>query len=73
MPVDGCFGCKVLGVGFDGGHVTRTVPVLNDETGQRTGSHIQHRDGRQDALANPGTVKVSLLRKGKVVIPDGAS
>lgn len=55
-PVDGCFGCKVSGLGFDGGHMTK---VTVDEFKSRI---TEHRDGRQDALVRP--VSVTVARKG---------
>ena len=49
QPVDGCFGCKVLGIGYDGKHTTRLV---------REGNAVirKYRNGRQDVTITPKTV-----------------
>ena len=47
VPVEGCFGCKVSAVRFDGGHRTR---VTTDENRATT---VEHRDGRQDVTVRP--------------------
>lgn len=57
-PRDDCFGCKVAGLGYDGGHVTK---VTVDEFKSRI---TEHRDGRQDALVRP--VSVTVARKGLI-------
>lgn len=64
QPVDGCMGCKVLGLGYDGGHLTKVSVVPNEATGQVAGQTTEHRDGRQDAIARPESLVVSL--KGRV-------
>jgi hypothetical protein len=43
-PVKGCFGCKVSGLGFDGGHTTRST------TDEHHATVTEHRSGRQDVL-----------------------
>ena len=64
-PVPDCFGCQVLGVGFQGlqarhgADPVQVVPVIADEgprRGQSTGEHRVHWDGRQDAFVRPGAV-----------------
>lgn len=57
QPVEGCMGCKVLGLGFDGRTTTRT---RRDELGA---SITEHRDGRQDVTIQPRQV-VATTRKG---------
>lgn len=47
--VPGCFGCKVLGIGVDGKHLTKTVRVTADDGPQTVGTQTEHRDGRMDA------------------------
>lgn len=48
--VEGCFGCKVKSLGYDGGHLTKsTKDELNNTT-------TQHRDGRVDVVVRPETV-----------------
>jgi hypothetical protein len=51
--VDGCFGCKVASVGYDGQHQTRII---------RDGRNFvrQHRNGRQDVQINPETVRIKI-------------
>lgn len=58
-PVDGCFGCKVMGIGYDGQHTTQVKPVIGEDTGRVVGRTRDHRDGRRDAIARPETVVVS--------------
>jgi hypothetical protein len=53
QDVDGCFGCKVLGVGYDAGHRTKTTV---DEFKSRI---TEHRDGRQDVMVRPVSVTVT--------------
>jgi hypothetical protein len=53
-PVDGCFGCKVQSIGFDGQHYTRTT---RDEAGNDT---TEHRSGRVDVNINASAAKVRL-------------
>jgi hypothetical protein len=56
-PVDGCFGCKVAGLGFQGlrsrsKDPVQKVPVVADEgprAGRTVGQSDVHWDGRQDA------------------------
>ena len=50
--VDGCFGCKVLGIGYDSHVTTRTT---RDEAGNDT---TEHRSGRVDIRINADPVKV---------------
>lgn len=50
-PVENCFGCKVSSIGFDGGHLTKTV---RDEVGSDI---TLHRSGRVDVMINPQPVK----------------
>lgn len=57
--VPGCFGCKTLGIGVDRKHLTRKTIVPSDSTGRPAGYHVEHRDGRQDAVARPGAVQIS--------------
>lgn len=42
--VEGCFGCKVGGVGYDGKHMTKAT------TDDMKNTTTEHRDGRQDVL-----------------------
>ncbi|MGD2042042.1 MAG: hypothetical protein PVJ28_00210 [Acidimicrobiia bacterium] len=53
-PVEGCFGCKVQSIGFDGRHLTRTT---RDEAGHDT---TEHRSGRVDVNINAKAAKVRL-------------
>lgn len=57
-PVEGCFGCKVAGLGFQGlrsrhgADPVQKVPVIADEgarAGRPVGRSDVHWDGRQDA------------------------
>lgn len=52
QDVPGCFGCKTLGIGFDGDHTTKQHTDQHD-----TGSVVvtEHRDGRADVLVRPDT------------------
>jgi hypothetical protein len=68
-PVDGCFGCRVLGIGFQGlqsrygSDPVETKPVVGDEgsrSGRVMGEHHVHWDGRRDAVARPPTMKYRL-------------
>lgn len=52
-PVEGCFGCKCLGIGYDGKHTTR---VTTDENKARI---TEHRDGRQDVLIRAPRTRVT--------------
>jgi hypothetical protein len=45
-PVDGCFGCRVDGIGVDRKHLTRTT---RDELGNDT---REHRNGSVDVRIN---------------------
>jgi hypothetical protein len=58
LPVEGCFGCKVTGLGFQGlrsrqgTDPVQKVPVVADEgprAGRTVGRSDVHWDGRQDA------------------------
>lgn len=53
-PVDGCFGCKALSVGFDGGTLTRAATDENNAT------LTEHRDGRVDVTVRPKPTAVGL-------------
>lgn len=59
-PVEGCFGCKVLGLGYDGHVLTKTERVVNENNGGLAGTTTEHRDGRIDAVARPDTVQFSM-------------
>ena len=59
-PVENCFGCKTLGIGFQGlqsrlgADPVQTVPIVADDgnrAGQTVGRHEIHWDGRKDAVA----------------------
>lgn len=56
-PVDGCFGCKAIGVGVDTGKTVRTIrhPATPDGAGATV---TQHRDGRQDVTVHAPRVAV---------------
>ena len=62
--VPGCFGCKVLSIGYQGLRThsldpTRTTRVVREEgplAGQTAGHHVEHWDGRQDAVVTPPTI-----------------
>lgn len=57
VPVEGCFGCKVLGVGFDGRHTSRSTRI--PRTPEQLGATVtEHRDGRQDTTVHAPTVRV---------------
>lgn len=67
-PVDGCFGCKALGVGVQtlrsryGPDPVRRMPVVADDgplRGRPTGYHTQHWDGRQDATIHAPAVAMT--------------
>lgn len=58
QPVDGCFGCKVSGVGFDGGHLTRST------TDENRATITEHRDGRQDVTVRPRPIRAKLTVEG---------
>jgi hypothetical protein len=51
--VEGCIGCKVLGLGYDGGHLTRAV------TDEHNNTTTYHRSGRQDVLIRAPRVTLS--------------
>lgn len=53
--VDGCFGCKVASVGYDGRHYTRTTVTRTDVD---TGKVTEHRSGRRDVQVHPRTLKI---------------
>lgn len=63
LPVDDCFGCKVASIGYDGGHVQRRTVVPNEDNGRPAGFHVEHRNGRQDAVVRPESVHVQVIRK----------
>lgn len=64
LPVEDCFGCKVMGLGYDAGNTTKVTPVTSEDTGRIVGRTRDHRDGRRDAIAQPETVVLS-RRGGK--------
>jgi hypothetical protein len=64
-PVDGCYGCKVIGVGVQalqirhGADPTRRVPVVREvgpTRGTVGGYHTEHWDGRRDATVQPAAI-----------------
>jgi hypothetical protein len=67
-PVEGCFGCKVLGIGWQGkqsaagGRRSNPIerrPVTADDgpaAGTTVGRHEVHWSGRQDAVVRAPTV-----------------
>jgi len=66
-PVEGCFGCKALGIGVQtlqsrhGADPVQRVPVVADDgprRGRPTGHHTIHWDGRQDATVRAPAVAV---------------
>ncbi len=63
--VPGCFGCKALGVGFQGLQSRRgkdpveTTLVRSDENGRTVGAHHEHWDGRRDATVTAPSVAVT--------------
>jgi hypothetical protein len=66
QPVADCFGCKGLGLGFQGlksqsDDPTRNVPVVAEEGvrgGNTIGQHTEHWDGRQDATVFAPNIKL---------------
>lgn len=65
VDVEGCFGCKALGVSVatlrirHGADPVERVPVVREEgrlAGTVGGYHAKHWDGRQDATVCPPTV-----------------
>jgi hypothetical protein len=70
-PVDvpGCFGCKCLGIRYQGHRSRqgkdpiRRTPAIADHgprAGKPAGYHTDHWDGRRDATVHPGAVRVRL-------------
>jgi hypothetical protein len=69
-PVEGCFGCKVLGIGWQGkqsaaggrrADPVERQPVVADDgpsRGRVVGAHRVHWDGRQDARVQAPTVRL---------------
>lgn len=55
-PVEGCFGCKVSTVGYDGRHLTRSA------TDERRATITEHRDGRQDVTVRAPGVRMRLAQ-----------
>jgi len=53
VAVEGCFGCKVIGIGYDSGVTTR---VTRDEAGNDT---REHRSGRVDIKINAPHIRVT--------------
>lgn len=74
MPTDEdrAFVEKVRTVGFRRTFkpgATRTVDVVNEDTGRKAGEHVEHYDGSQDARAMPEPLRLELrVKKGG---PDG--
>jgi hypothetical protein len=60
QPVDDCFTCRMLSIGYDGGHTTKVTVV--DERGSRV---REHRTGREDVIVCPPHVSVKLERKAE--------
>jgi hypothetical protein len=64
QEVAGCFGCQTLNVGVQtlqikhGSNPVQTKPVVSERNGRKVGEHRVHWDGRQDALAQPGPIKL---------------
>ena len=64
--VDGCFGCKALGVGYQGlqsrqgADPVQVVPVRGDVDGRRVGEQHEHWDGRRDATVTAPSVLVKM-------------
>lgn len=58
QSIDGCFGCKVSAVGFDGGHSTRVT--LDENLSETT----EHRDGRQSVIVRPKSVRLMTKVRG---------
>jgi hypothetical protein len=56
IPIEGCFGCKVSGVAFDGGHLTRSA------VDEHRSTITEHRDGRQDVTVRPPRVRMRLAQ-----------
>ncbi len=62
--VPDCFGCKALGIGFqglqsrEGKDPVQVIPVRSDENGRTVGAHHDHWDGRRDATVNAPAVMV---------------
>ena len=65
-PVDDCFGCKALTIGWQGlksseDDPMRAVPVIAEEGvrgGKKIGTHTEHWDGRQDATVYAPHIKL---------------
>jgi hypothetical protein len=49
---------KLRSIGFDRKHLTKTIPVPDDRTGERCGVQTEHRDGRVDATVLAPTIAV---------------
>lgn len=78
-PVDGCFGCKVGTLGYDGKHITRTTvnsdpmettvighdgEVTTVRAGKVRSEVTEHRDGRQDVTLEPPVVRYKMMKEG---------
>lgn len=50
---------KTLGVSLRRGK-SHKKPVLNEDDGTRAGYHVEHWDDRQDAVAQPKPIEVSM-------------
>lgn len=64
VDVEGCFGCRCLGIGYQGlqsrqgADPVQSVPVRADTgpaAGTTVGTHRVHWDGRQDAVVKAPT------------------
>lgn len=76
-PVEGCFGCKVQGIGYQGrqsraggrrSDPTQNHPVTAEEgtrAGKTVGHHVEHWDGRQDAVVRPATLVMKATTEEK--------
>lgn len=51
--VDGCIGCKVNSIGYDGKHLTKSTVDENRAT------ITEHRSGCQDVTVRPRTVSLT--------------
>jgi hypothetical protein len=49
---------KGVGVSLQRGS-SQKKPVVNEDDGTRAGYHVEHWDDRQDAVATPGTMKLT--------------
>jgi|WetSurSiteA1Bulk_404760.scaffolds.fasta_scaffold04978_4 hypothetical protein len=54
--VEGCMGCKVTSLGFDGGHRLRAT------TDENRATITEHRDGRQDVLIRAPRISIRTIQ-----------